>query len=115
MFSVLSRAGKAGAILALSAAIFSPARSVADSFFYHFNNVFYGMTPTGVSPWVDVLFTDTAPGKVSVTVSTPGLVGNEYVAGLYLNLNPLVHRPGFEWRIRASVRFHRQGQIQGHW
>src|SRR5215471_8365946 len=88
MFSVQSRTAKAGVILALCAALFSPGKSLADSFFYHFNNVFYGMTPTGVSPWVDVLFTDSAPGKVTVTVSTPGLIGNEYVAGLYLNMNP---------------------------
>jgi hypothetical protein len=60
------------------------------------------MTPTGVSPWVDVLFTDTAPGKVSVTVSTPGLVGNEYVAGLYLNLNPALSPGNLSFTVLGS-------------
>jgi hypothetical protein len=60
------------------------------------------MAPAGVSPWLDALFTDTGPGKVSITISGTGLVGNEYVAALYLNLNPALSSGDLSFSVLAT-------------
>jgi PEP-CTERM motif len=91
MIFVFRQVKKIGAIAVVIAALFAPVRVTADSFFYHFNNVFYGMSPTGVAPWLDALFTDTGAGKVTLTISAPGLVNSEYLSSLYFNLNPALN------------------------
>jgi hypothetical protein len=79
---------KMGVGVALTGALLLPAKVKADSFFYHFNTVFNGLTPVGGSPWIDASFTDVSPGVVQLTISAVGLVGNEYLSALDLNLNP---------------------------
>ena len=56
---------------------------------YDFGQVSGGATPGGNPPWLQAVFTDNGQpsGSVQLTL-TAGLVGSEYVSGLYFNLNP---------------------------
>lgn len=76
---------------AIAASLCSPMKAAAGSFFYHFDNVFSGTSPTGPSSWVDAQFTDVTPGTVNLTFSTTGLTGTEFVSELYLNLNTVLN------------------------
>lgn len=71
--------------------LLSPLRSNASTFFYHFSDVFNGTSPVGTAPFVDALFTDLSPGVVQLTISAVGLIGNEFLSTLDLNLNPALN------------------------
>lgn len=50
---------------------------------------FSGATqPAGPAPWLRTTITDVAPGTVTIQFNNIGLVGTEFVAGWYLNLDP---------------------------
>jgi len=54
---------------------------------YRFNTTFSGTGPNGPGPWVDAYFHDVGNGTVSLVISNNGLSGNEFISGLYFNLN----------------------------
>jgi hypothetical protein len=41
-------------------------------------------------PWMNITFVDVSPGVVDMTITNVGLAGGEKVAGVYLNLDPLL-------------------------
>jgi hypothetical protein len=47
-------------------------------------------TMYGPGPWLNVTFIDVSPGVVDMTIAAIGLAGGEKVAGVYLNLDPLL-------------------------
>ena len=85
----LWRTGTLGACAMLGALLLSSSSASASVVFYSFNDVFNGATPAGSSPWVTATFTDlSTPGKVQLTITDPGLTGNEFLGSLFLNLDP---------------------------
>lgn len=59
------------------------------------NGTFSGTSPAGSPPFVTLTLNDHgAPGLVTLTVDTPGLVSSEFVGKLFLNLNPALNPGG---------------------
>jgi len=57
---------------------------------YDLNYAFSGDSPGGSSPWVTLNFSDTALNQVTLTISTPGLIGSEQLEELYFNFNTTI-------------------------
>jgi hypothetical protein len=66
----------------------APSNTHASGFVYNFVDAFSGTSPSASTAWTTATFEDVAPGTVSLTISNSGLTANEYVSGLYFNLDP---------------------------
>jgi hypothetical protein len=77
------------AVAFIGVALLSPTKSSAASgVSYQFDNEFSsGTPPSGPAPWITATIQTVTPGTVLLTVANNGLLGSEFVSGLYLNLN----------------------------
>ncbi len=82
-----NRSPKAGITCLTLVLLLACGRAEASDFFYFFDTIFSGSSPSGSAPWSAEVFQDVAPGVVSLTISNVGLTGSEFVSDLYLNLN----------------------------
>jgi hypothetical protein len=73
-------------VICFSAAVMFAGPALAGTF--SFTHEFSGATaPQGVFPWLTATFDDSpGAGKVAIRIDTDGLVGEEFVSMLYLNL-----------------------------
>src|SRR5882762_1102891 len=60
---------------------------------YNFDHTLTGVAPAGPTPWLSATFSSSGANSVQLTLSAPGLTGNEFVGQWYFNLNPLLN-PG---------------------
>src|SRR5437870_2182321 len=58
---------------------------------YNFDHTLTGVAPAGPTPWLTATFSDSGANSVQLTLSAPGLTGNEFVGQWYFNLNPLLN------------------------
>jgi hypothetical protein len=68
--------------------IIAAMKASAGDFQLKFDTVFSGTAPTGTAPWLQAEFKDVSPNTVSLTISTAGLQGTEFISDFYFNLNP---------------------------
>ncbi|HZQ46453.1 MAG TPA: hypothetical protein VFC07_05535, partial [Verrucomicrobiae bacterium] len=84
---MLSRIWGTALLAGLAMGLLASERSAAAAFVYKFDDVFDGAKPGGGSPYITTSFTDLSSGVVQLKISASGLVGNEYLSGLFLNLD----------------------------
>jgi hypothetical protein len=95
MYSVYQRKSRVrlqafvcGVVLLAVSSVFVP-RACATSIQFDFNHEFSsGTPPTGTAPWLRAIFSDVAPGSVSLTLIGVNLSATEFVGGWYFNLDP---------------------------
>ena len=77
------------AIALTGVVLLSPFKSnAATGIGYNFDNEFSsGTPPAGLGPWITATIQTVTPGTVQLTVANSGLIGSEFISGLYLNLN----------------------------
>ncbi len=92
--------------LAGLSALMMPAQSPAAMLIYSLDTEFSGATaPSGSPPWVTVAMNDYgSPGSVEMTLTAPGLTGNESVFLLYLNLAPTLDPDDLTFALDAKSR-----------
>jgi hypothetical protein len=86
---MISRTLALQAIVVSTLLLFAPMPSQAAVYLYNLGTTYSGTSPAGPSPWASATIQDTGVNKVGITLSTGGLVKNEFVGGWYLNLDPL--------------------------
>ena len=72
--------------MAISLAGMQPAQATTLTYnlTYEFSG---GADPQGTSPWLTAIFEDTGPDEVKLTLSTPGLVADEFVTSWLFNVD----------------------------
>jgi len=92
--------------LAASLTIVLSARVMASSVTYNFDQTLSGVAPSGPTPWLVATFSDSSANHVQLTLSAPGLRGNEAVDQWYFNLNPNLNAANLNFsEIAASGTF----------
>jgi hypothetical protein len=76
------------AIIGLSLAMLFTFRLSAVTITYNFEETLEGVPPSGPTPWLTAVVSDSGAGGVQISLSAPGLTGNEYVNQWFFNLNP---------------------------
>src|SRR5262245_52585094 len=71
---------------ALSAVLLLSPKAKASDFYLHFVSTFSGTPPAGATPWTSMLFEDSVPGTVFLTISNGGLTASEFIGELDFNL-----------------------------
>jgi len=69
---------------------------------YNYGDVSSGASPAGSPPWVQAIFSDTAPDTVQLTLSAGNLTGNEFVSCWYFNLNPGMNPAGLTFAVSST-------------
>ncbi len=87
--------------------------SFATTLSYDFSLEFSGATaPEGAAPWLTATVDDGTAGKVTLTLDSSGLIGNEFIKSWYFNFNPVLNASDY---IDAAMSKFTTNQTDASW